>query len=427
MDDYFITAVTAICSRSDLLKQNFLEDKSAEQVKRVGFKMNLEGRWQEVWVDLKLPFYLKSFDDPDNPKKKDYKIKHLGAPNQNHILWLSYLEKCYAKALEGYFNICLRGEPSHALTDLTGAPTRILDLTYFGTDSVFDWESQESLKVRKNEVWEQIKTSVKKGRFVCATSVSDECASKHYPEKFKDFIEKKAEEDKKQKKNKKQVETGEDSDHFMIEKFGLIDRHTYTILSCKELSDGTKLVLLRHNWGLHQWLGPWGINHEIWRSNVIPKEEKKLLKKLVEDKHQFFVPFEDFLALFDQVSISTYQKGNAFTSCRVNLSTNEVVVASIQVQKAGVYSIRLSQKSHQLQGLEFFKNQNGLYSTLTLAVVKENEVNTKLEGAICDASRDVFIESTLGIGIYTVYVSLIKSGFILLLRFIKTNVKVKPI
>lgn len=135
MNDYFVTAVSAICARSDLLKQNFVSGES----KKVEFSLNLQGKWQKVSVDLKLPFYLKAFDDPDNPKKKQFKIKHLGCPNQNHVLWLSYLEKCYAKAMEGYFNICLRGEPAHALTDLTGAPTKIIYLSHYGSDKIFDW------------------------------------------------------------------------------------------------------------------------------------------------------------------------------------------------------------------------------------------------------------------------------------------------
>jgi hypothetical protein len=37
----------------------------------------------------------------------------------------------------------------------------------------------------------------------------------------------------------------------MTEKLGIVDRHHYTILGCKELSNGTKLVLLRHIWGLY--------------------------------------------------------------------------------------------------------------------------------------------------------------------------------
>lgn len=191
----------------------------------------------------------------------------------------------------------------------------------------------------------------------------------------------------------------------MVEKLGLVDRHSYVLLSCKELSDGTKLVLLRHVWGLYQWLGPWGLNHEIWRTEKIPKEEKKVLKKLAEDKHQFFMPFEDFLSLFDEVSINTYQKGKVFSSGRLRTKKGSISVLNMEVQKAGVYSIRVSQQSHQLQGLDVLKNLHNTYPTINLLVLKDTEVSVKLEAAACDARRDVFVESSFGVGSYLVYVS----------------------
>lgn len=247
----------------------------------------------------------------------------------------------------------------------------------------------------------QLKSASKKGQFLCASSVSDETASKHYPEQFKEFLKKKSEE----RKLKKQELINEDSDHFMTEKLGIVNRHHYTILSCKELSNGTKLVLLRHVWGLYQWSGPWGLNHEIWRTNAIPKEEKKLLKQLADDKMQFFIPFEDFLALFDEVSINVYQKDSVCTSGKITVARGAISVFNFKIQKAGVYSVRASQRSHQLLGLENSKNNNGQYPALTLLVVKDNQVSIKLEEAVCDARRDVFIESTFGIGTYCVYVS----------------------
>lgn len=350
---------------------------------------------------MKLPFYLKPFDDPENPKKKQHKIKHFGSPNQNHVAWLCYLEKCYAKALEGYFNMCLRGETAHALTDLTGAPTKVLDLAPFGSNNIYDWKIKDTVQFRKNELWTELKTATKKGRPICATSTNDERASKYYPDKYKEFIDKKSE----LKKDKKVARAGEEYDNFMVEKLGLIDRHSYSVLSCKELSDGTKLVLLRHIWGQHQWLGPWGFNHEIWRTDKIPKEEKKVLKKLAEDKHQFFMPFDDFLALFDEVSISSYQKGNTVTSGRLSPAKGTISVLNLEILKAGVYSIRVSQQSHQLQGLRCLKGSHAIYPRITLLAVKDTGVNTKLEAAACDARRDVFVETNFGVGVYSIFVS----------------------
>lgn len=43
-------------------------------------------------------------------------------------------------------------------------------------------------------------------------------------------------------------------------------------------------------------------------------------------------------------------------------------------------------------------------------VVKDNQVDIKLEGAVCISSRDVFIESKFGVGEYTVFVGLLRLG-----------------
>lgn len=74
----------------------------------------------------------------------------------------------------------------------------------------------------------------------------------------------------------------------------------------------------------------------------MPKEEKKVLKQLADDKHQFFIPFDDFLNLFDEASVSCYQKANVTTSGRLGVRGGRLSALKLQIQKAGVYSVRLS-------------------------------------------------------------------------------------
>lgn len=397
-NDYFINAVMAICLRSDILKKNILTEYDDQKLSKVGFRLNIQGKWTKIWVNLKLPFYLKEFDKPDNPKKKDYRIKHLGAPNQNQTAWLCYLEKCYAKAMEGYFNISLLGESSHALTDLTGAPTKIIDLQSFGQKI----ESQSSQSEKKEDIWKQLDLATKKGRIICASTVSDEQAALCYPEQLSEFTQKNIEE---RKKTKTEF-LGKNYDNFMTQKLGLVDKHNYAIISCKQLSNGTRLLLVRHIWEIYQWQGQWGLNHEIWRQDVIPKEEKKELKQMLNDRQAFFIQFEDFLNLFNEVNISCYRNKHVVTSSRLKTKSGRISVFNIEIKKAGNYSVRVSQQSHQLIGLERLKNQNSQYPVVRLALLKDNQVSIKLEGAVCDARRDVFIEAQLGIGIYCAYVSM---------------------
>jgi hypothetical protein len=78
-------------------------------------------------------------------------------------------------------------------------------------------------------------------------SVSDKTASEVYPEKFVEFKNKKAEEQKKEKS----FQTGEEYDQFLIKQLGIVDKHNYVVLKCKELSNGTRILVLRHIWGLY--------------------------------------------------------------------------------------------------------------------------------------------------------------------------------
>ena len=41
MNDYFVTAVSAICARSDLLKQNLIFEGNEHAPKKLGFNLNL--------------------------------------------------------------------------------------------------------------------------------------------------------------------------------------------------------------------------------------------------------------------------------------------------------------------------------------------------------------------------------------------------
>jgi hypothetical protein len=104
----------------------------------LGFCFNSVGIWAILDVDESLPFYK---DFPDNykvSKNKKYKTeqlmkiletKFLGAHSSKNNLWVSYLEKAYAKLNEGYFNICNNGHAKHAFTDITSAPSRTFQLS----------------------------------------------------------------------------------------------------------------------------------------------------------------------------------------------------------------------------------------------------------------------------------------------------------
>jgi len=100
----------------------------------LGFCMNSVGIWAIIDVDESIPFFKVPKQDCSklllekmrlSELAKNLDTKYLGAHSSKNNLWISYIEKAYAKLNEGYFNICNNGIASHAFTDLTSAPCRV--------------------------------------------------------------------------------------------------------------------------------------------------------------------------------------------------------------------------------------------------------------------------------------------------------------
>ena len=77
----------------------------------------LNGIWQEILLDEYFPSYVMNKKPAFNYTKSQH-------------LWVMLLEKAYAKAHGGYYNINW-GYSSEALRDLTGAPCKSLSIEDF--------------------------------------------------------------------------------------------------------------------------------------------------------------------------------------------------------------------------------------------------------------------------------------------------------
>jgi hypothetical protein len=74
------------------------------------------------------------------------------------------------------------------------------------------------------------------------------------------------------------------------------------------------------------------------------------------------------------------------------------------VRKAGLYTIRVSQESHQKFKLEDTKNGTN-YAPTFLMVSKNNGIFTRLEAGTKETARDVVLKVRLSPGKYKVIVS----------------------
>ncbi|KPA75257.1 putative calpain-like cysteine peptidase putativecysteine peptidase Clan CA family C2 [Leptomonas pyrrhocoris] len=121
-NSWVMSAMAAIAEHPDHIKDMFRHPRRPEETARdeaVGAYrvwLNKDGLWQSVLIDSFLPVvgkqqrYARSADDPCE-------------------MWVSYLEKAYAKRNRCYSSIA-GGDPLFAVRDFTGFPTSRLDLRF---------------------------------------------------------------------------------------------------------------------------------------------------------------------------------------------------------------------------------------------------------------------------------------------------------
>lgn len=117
---WLFSTVATIAEDKSLIKRLFINSEyNAEGLYQLRFCKN--GEWQIVTIDDFLPCFPKG----------EHIFSHTSNPNE---LWLTLLEKGFAKLNGGYSNI-LSGTPFEALMDLTGFPTISMTLR---DESVFN-------------------------------------------------------------------------------------------------------------------------------------------------------------------------------------------------------------------------------------------------------------------------------------------------
>ena len=104
---YFLSAVASLCEIPQRIKKLFLSNEINMISQCVGVRLCKDGEWKEIIVDNYLPC--------DNRKK----IPCFSTSSNPNQFWVSYLEKCYAKAYGSYYMI-EEGGIEEALYDLTG-------------------------------------------------------------------------------------------------------------------------------------------------------------------------------------------------------------------------------------------------------------------------------------------------------------------
>jgi len=216
------------------------------------------GNWLEVLVDDLIP---TRNGVPVFTYSKD-----------SNEFWSALLEKAYAK-IHGSYEALDGGNLSDALVDFTGGVSELVSLENDAGVKVFE-EDQ-----KKNELFNRVFEEVSEHALVC-------CAIRA-------------------RKGEEQEKT----------EYGLVKGHAYGITAVKKVPIGdtglvaffkgrekVALVRLRNPWGEKEWSGAFSDGSLEWRS--ISSKEKEKLGLVTEDDGEFWMPWDDFVIQFTDLSIN---------------------------------------------------------------------------------------------------------------------------
>ena len=243
-DVYFLSAFMALAEYPSLVLKLFYKTEKNESGCYLIWICD-SGEWKGISVDEMLP---------GTPEKQVAFSRSV-----SNEIWVSLLEKAYAKVYRGYQNI-VTGCYEHALHDLTGAPYQ-----------------RHRLEQDPMEVWTALGKYMEKGYLLGAYM-----------------------------KNKKKEEKAAESAGYV-----------YSVLDIRELtlpSTGAtvRLIKLRNVWKKWEWTGDWSASSNKWTENL-----KKILAYNPNDSSIIWMTLADFCKQFSSYSVLKVHEGYYYTSCRV--------------------------------------------------------------------------------------------------------------
>ena len=280
-DCYFFSAVGSLCAYPDFFNKLFhIKQKSTEHL--YGVYLYLNGKWKLVLVDDYFPCI-------SNSNTKEF---FFSCSFQNE-LWVSILEKAWAKVNGCYANIGCGGFCYEAFDVLTEAYTEHLEFEYY----------------KKEDIWKKMENAYKK-KYVMTAGTGDKSVN-------------------------------------LLESLGLCAGHAYTIISIVTMEEnGVRLVRLKNPWGNTEFTGDWSDNSRKWT----PQLRKKYNCECDDDEGIFFMSFNDFYKYFAMMDIAKLEEGykNAFCKVKKTEATKLQVIELIGTKDNPNAYIQLYQKNTRI-------------------------------------------------------------------------------
>ena len=284
-DCYFLSAIGSLCSYPLFFEKLFhIKVRSEEHI--YGIYLFLNGKWKLVLIDDYFPYAIANYDE---------KVLCFASSTQDE-LWVSLLEKAWAKVNGSYARIGSCGFSYEAFDVLTEAYTEQIDIRIYKKEK------------REEELWEKLEQFFKK-KYVLTAGTYD----------------------------------------FKYSPNGLDPAHAYTLINIYTVETDygkEKLVKLKNPFGNMEYKGDWDEDSDKWTDEILDLCEYK------EDdceKGIFYMAYKDFCKYFEEIGVAKLEPGYQTTYCKFKKNESikcQVIQLKIE-EKTNVY-IQLYQKNTRI-------------------------------------------------------------------------------
>ena len=364
---WFLSALALIAERP-LLLVNIVLTKQYTPIGTHKIRLCKRGVWNVISIDDYLPC------DKHNQLVFSYA--------RRRQFWVPFIEKALAKMYGSYESIG-KGACAEGLQTLTGEPCEVLYLRSMNTTRAISVTTTVSSNFQshasndKNLIWNKIFESKKSGYLLTTLCYNESLA-----------------------------ET-------VFDKYGLLNRHIYSILDVKEFFETNghkyKLLRLRNPWGHKEWKGAWSDKWSQWPAHI--KAQVSVYNK---DDGCFWISFDDVMKYFYDITICkvrTDWSESRLSSCFYDYSSGtEAYLVTVTHPGIHEFEIELFSTGYFSQG--FDRNADPSFDLcLILCRIENGDYLNGLTCIVFEHSVEYYItvSANLQPGQYVVFATSIKA------------------
>ena len=330
-DCYFLSVLGSLCAFPDFFDKLFhTKEKTKEHV--YGIYIYINGKWELVLVDDYFPYQGSRF-----------KQFTFGSSSGNEI-WVSLLEKAWAKVNGSYAKISCGGDPNEVFDVLTEAYS----------------EKHAINRSSKDKIWKMCEEGFNKGYVMTAG-------------------------------------TSGDTRNLNLEEMGLEPGHAYTFLKTYTVNTKSgveKIVKLRNPWGNGEFNGAWSDSSKKWT----PDTKKQCEYRDEKDDGVFYMSFDDFIKYFVTMGIVKLEHNYQTTMCKI---------PKAKAIKCQVLKLTVTERTEKCYIQLYQKNpriilKDGTYQNTVISYMILLDKDFKYLKSISNNNMHLGIETDLQPGVYYV-------------------------